>query len=122
MLVQAFSVCWGDYQNTLVDAVSHGNFMGVWAFGSMGLLEVWAFGSNVANGLIEPFVWHLERSVSRGRNVCRSPVRNVWIFDLEGALLRCRKPTGSDVKTHWFGQDSPLLPSPFSTYKVTKNF
>ena len=87
-----------------------------------GLFGVWAFGSNVANGLIEPFVWHLERSVSRGRNVCRNPVRNVWIFDLEGALLRCRKPTGSDVKTHWFGRDSPLLPSPFSTYKVTKIF
>ena len=31
MLVQAFSVCWGDYQNTLVDVVSHGNFMEVYA-------------------------------------------------------------------------------------------
>lgn len=45
MLVQAFSVCWGDYQNTLVDAVSHGNFMGVWGFWEYGLLEVWALGS-----------------------------------------------------------------------------
>ena len=78
-----------------------------------------AFGSNVANGLIEPFVWHLERSVSRGRNVCRSPVRNVWIFDLEGALLRCRKPTASVSETHWFGRENPLVRAGFAPSSIS---
>ena len=44
----------------------------------------------------------------------------VHSFGLEGALLRCRKPTASDTKTHCFGVESPLLRTRKPTASDTK--